>query len=124
MKADALALLVAAGAPPQALQVVPGGPNWLHPGRSGTIQIGPQNVLGYFGELHPRALEALDAEGPLMAFEVILERIPDAKAKPTRAKPMLELSAFQPVTRDFAFVVDRAVKGADTFAPPRRSTAS
>jgi phenylalanyl-tRNA synthetase beta chain len=85
----------------------------LHPGRSGTIQIGPQNVLGYFGELHPRALEALDAEGPLVAFEVILERIPDAKAKPTRAKPMLELSPFQPVDRDFAFVVDRAVKAAD-----------
>ena len=113
VKADALAVLVAAGAPAQALQVVPGGPSWLHPGRSGTIQIGPQNVLGTFGELHPRALEALDAEGPLMAFEVILERIPDPKAKPTRAKPMLELSAFQPVTRDFAFVVDAKVKAGD-----------
>jgi phenylalanyl-tRNA synthetase beta chain len=113
VKADALAVLVAAGAPPQALQVVPGGPNWLHPGRSGTIQIGPQNVLGYFGELHPRALDALDAEGPLMAFEVILERIPEPKAKPTRAKPMLELSAFQPVTRDFAFMVERSVKAGD-----------
>jgi phenylalanyl-tRNA synthetase beta chain len=113
VKADALAVLIAAGAPPSALQVVPGGPNWLHPGRSGTIQIGPQNVLGHFGELHPRALEALDAEGPMMAFEVILERIPDAKAKPTRAKPQIELSAFQPVTRDFAFVVDAKVKAGD-----------
>jgi phenylalanyl-tRNA synthetase beta chain len=113
VKADALAVLVAAGASPQALQVVPGGPSWLHPGRSGTIQIGPQNVLGYFGELHPRALEALDAEGQLMAFEVILERIPDAKPKPTRARPQIELSAFQPVTRDFAFVVDAKVKAGD-----------
>jgi phenylalanyl-tRNA synthetase beta chain len=112
-KADALAVLVAAGAPPQALQVVPGGPAWFHPGRSGTIQIGPQNVLGHFGELHPRALDALDADGPLVAFEVILERIPEAKAKPTRAKPMLELSPFQPVERDFAFVVDDKVKAAD-----------
>jgi phenylalanyl-tRNA synthetase beta chain len=113
VKADALGVLVAAGAPPQALQVVPGGPGWLHPGRSGTIQIGPQNVLGHFGELHPRALEALDAEGPLMAFEVILERIPDAKARPTRARPPIELSPFQPVTRDFAFVVDTKVKAGD-----------
>jgi phenylalanyl-tRNA synthetase beta chain len=112
-KTDALAILAAAGAPAQAMQVVPGGPAWFHPGRSGTIQIGPQNILGYFGELHPRALEALDAEGPLVAFEVILERIPEAKAKATRAKPVLELSAFQPVTRDFAFVVDRAVRAAD-----------
>jgi phenylalanyl-tRNA synthetase beta chain len=113
VKADALAVLMAAGAPSQALQVVPGGPGWLHPGRSGTIQIGPQNVLGYFGELHPRALDALDAQGPLMAFEVILERIPEPKAKPTRAKPALELSPFQPVTRDFAFVVDAKVKAGD-----------
>jgi phenylalanyl-tRNA synthetase beta chain len=112
-KADAFAVLSAAGAPMQALQVVPGGPSWLHPGRSGTIQIGPQNILGYFGELHPRALEALDADGPLVAFEVILDRIPEAKQKPTRAKPVLELSAFQPVSRDFAFIVGRGVKAGD-----------
>ncbi len=113
MKADAFAVLAAAGAPMQALQVVPGGAAWFHPGRSGTIQIGPQNVLGHFGELHPRTLEALDAEGPLIAFEVILDRIPEAKKKPTRAKPVLELSPFQPVSRDFAFIVDRAVKAGD-----------
>ena len=112
-KADAFAVLAAAGAPMQALQIVPGGASWLHPGRSGTIQIGPQNVLGYFGELHPRTLEALGADGPLIAFEVILDRIPDAKKKPTRAKPLLELSAFQPVSRDFAFIVDRSVKAGD-----------
>jgi phenylalanyl-tRNA synthetase beta chain len=63
--------------------------------------------------LHPRALAALDVAGPLVAFEVILERIPEPRAKATRAKPLLELSAFQPVERDFAFVVDRAVKAAD-----------
>jgi phenylalanyl-tRNA synthetase beta chain len=112
-KADAFAVLAAAGAPMQALQVVPGGPAWFHPGRSGTIQIGPQNVLGHFGELHPRCVAALKAEGPLVGFEVTLERIPEPKAKATRAKPMLELSAFQPVARDFAFVVDNAVKAAD-----------
>ncbi|RXH19715.1 phenylalanine--tRNA ligase subunit beta [Bradyrhizobium guangzhouense] len=112
-KADALAVLAAAGAPMQALQIVAGGPAWLHPGRSGTIQIGPQNVLGYFGEMHPRALEALGADGPLVVFEVILDRIPEAKKKPTRAKPLIELSAFQPVSRDFAFIVDRNVKAGD-----------
>jgi phenylalanyl-tRNA synthetase beta chain len=112
-KADALAVLVAAGAPPAALQVVPGGPAWFHPGRAGTIQIGPQNVLGHFGELHPSALEALDAEGPLVGFEVVLEQIPEPKAKATRAKAALELPPFQPVERDFAFVVERTVKAAD-----------
>ena len=112
-KADAFAVLAAAGAPMQALQVVPSGPAWFHPGRSGTIQIGPQNVLGAFGELHPRSLAALDAEGPLVGFEVVLEKIPEPKAKPTRVKPLLELSPFQPVERDFAFVVENSVKAAD-----------
>jgi len=112
-KADAFAVLAAAGAPMQALQIVSGGAGWLHPGRSGTIQIGPQNVLGYFGELHPRTLEALGAEGPMVAFEIVLDRIPEAKQKPTRAKPALDLSPFQPVSRDFAFVVDRAVRAGD-----------
>src|SRR5580692_7136664 len=112
-KADAFAVLSAAGAPMAALQIVPGGAPWLHPGRSGTIQIGPQNVLGYFGELHPRTLEQLSADGPMIAFEVILDRIPEAKQRPTRAKPSIELSAFQPVSRDFAFIVDRTVKAGD-----------
>jgi phenylalanyl-tRNA synthetase beta chain len=113
VKGDALAVLAAAGAPAQALQVIPGGPAWYHPGRSGTIQIGPHAVLGHFGELHPRALEALAADGPLAAFEVILEKIPEPRAKPTRAKPPLELAALQPIERDFAFVVDHAVPAGD-----------
>ncbi len=112
-KADALAVLAGAGAPMQALQIAPGGPRWLHPGRSGTIQIGPQNVLGYFGELHPRTLEALRADGPLVGFEVILDRIPQARQRPTRARPPLDLAPLQPISRDFAFIVDRSVKAGD-----------
>jgi phenylalanyl-tRNA synthetase beta chain len=112
-KADAFAVLAAAGAPAQALQTASGAPPWFHPGRSGTIQIGPQNVLGHFGELHPCALEKLDAKGPLIAFEIVLERIPEPKSRGTRAKSTLELSPFQPVERDFAFVVEREVKAAD-----------
>jgi phenylalanyl-tRNA synthetase beta chain len=112
-KADAFAVLAAAGAPMQALQIAPGGPAWFHPGRSGTIQIGAQNILGHFGELHPRALAALKADGPLACFEVILDNIPAAKVKATRAKAQLEFSAFQPVTRDFAFVVETTVKAGD-----------
>src|SRR5260370_41119986 len=75
--------------------------------------MGPENALGHFGELPPRPLAALGAEGPLVAFEVILDRIPEPKARPTRAKPPLELSPFQPIERDFAFIVDRTVKAGD-----------
>ena len=112
-KGDLLAVLAAAGAPMGSLQIVPGGPAWFHPGRSGTVQIGPQNVLGHFGELHPAVLTKLDVSGPLVAFEAVLDRIPAPKARATRAKPLLELAAFQPIERDFAFIVDRGVKAGD-----------
>jgi phenylalanyl-tRNA synthetase beta chain len=112
-KADALALLGAVGAPLGALEIVPGGPPWFHPGRSGTLQFKPKNVVGYFGELHPRVLDQLGIAGPLVAFELRLDNIPLPKSKPTKTKPKLELSEFMPVERDFAFVVERGVKAAD-----------
>ncbi len=112
-KADALALLGAVGAPLGALQIVPGGPAWFHPGRSGSLQFKPKNVIGHFGELHPRVLEELSIAGPLVAFELRLDDIPLPKSKPTKTKPKLELSEFMPVERDFAFVVERGVKAAD-----------
>jgi phenylalanyl-tRNA synthetase beta chain len=108
-KADALAALEACGAPVDKLQIEAGGPDWYHPGRSGTIKLGPKVVLGTFGEFHPKTLEALDVSGPLAGFEVFVDAIPEPKAKPTRTKPKLELSSFQAVKRDFAFVVDRDV---------------
>ncbi len=74
------------------MQVVPGGPAWFHPGRSATLQFGPKAIVGWFGELHPRALKALDVEGPIAAFEIILDMLPAPKAKPTKTKPKLELS--------------------------------
>ena len=75
-KADALALLAALGVPAGGLQVVPGGPAWFHPGRSGTLQFGPKNVVGAFGEIHPKVLKALDLKGPLVAFEITLDALP------------------------------------------------
>ncbi|KAA2237345.1 phenylalanine--tRNA ligase subunit beta [Salinarimonas soli] len=112
-KADALALLAALGVPTGGLQVAPGGPDWLHPGRSGTLQFGPKGVVGHFGEVHPAVLKSLDVKGPVVAFEITLDALPLPKAKPTKVKPKLVLPDFQPVSRDFAFVVDRAVQAGD-----------
>ncbi|MCG8272352.1 phenylalanine--tRNA ligase subunit beta [Aquamicrobium sp. NLF2-7] len=109
-KADAIAALEACGAPVDRLQIEAAAPGWYHPGRSGVIKLGPKVVLGHFGEFHPKVLEALDASGPLAGFEVFVDAVPEAKAKPTRTKPKLELSAFQAVKRDFAFVVEKAVE--------------
>ncbi|WP_085903842.1 phenylalanine--tRNA ligase subunit beta [Kiloniella majae] len=124
-KGDALAALAAAGAPVENLQVFTSAPSYFHPGRSGVLGLGPKNVLAAFGELHPRVLEAMDIKGPVVAFEVFLDNIPQPKIKKGESgkiKPALELSPFQSVDRDFAFLVDdsveagkliRAVKGAD-----------
>ncbi|MEJ1157510.1 phenylalanine--tRNA ligase subunit beta [Prosthecomicrobium sp. N25] len=109
-KADALAVLEALGAPVDRVQLARTAPAWYHPGRSGVFQLGPQNVLAVFGELHPRLLEALDVGGPLVAFEVMLEAVPEPKARPTRSKGALSVSELMPVRRDFAFVVDEAVE--------------
>jgi phenylalanyl-tRNA synthetase beta chain len=120
-KGDALAVLEACGAPVQNLQVTRDAPGWYHPGRSGTLRLGP-GVLAQFGEVHPRVLRRLELKGPAAAFEVFLEAIPAPRAKDGKARPHLTLSPFQPVSRDFAFVVDaevpadklmRAAAGAD-----------
>jgi phenylalanyl-tRNA synthetase beta chain len=112
-KADAFALLSALGVAAGAVQIVSGGPAWFHPGRSATIQFGPKNVIGAFGEIHPGTLEALGAEGPAAGFELLLDDIPAPNLRPTKTKPKLELPEFMPVQRDFAFLVDRSVKAAD-----------
>ncbi|UIK05822.1 phenylalanine--tRNA ligase subunit beta [Neorhizobium galegae] len=109
-KADALAVLEACGLPMGNVQIEKGAPEWYHPGRSGTIKMGPKVVLGYFGEFHPKTLGALDVSGALCGFEVFLDAMPEPKKKATRTKPPLELSPFQVVKRDFAFVVSSDVE--------------
>ncbi|WP_431321098.1 phenylalanine--tRNA ligase subunit beta [Rhizobium sp. YTU87027] len=109
-KADALAVIEACGLPMGNIQIEQGGPDWYHPGRSGTIKMGPKIVLGYFGEFHPSTLEALDVSGALCGFEVYIDAMAEPKKKATRTKPALELSPFQAVKRDFAFVVDKSVE--------------
>ncbi len=120
-KADVMALLAGLGVSMAGLQVVSGGPAWLHPGRSGILQFGPQNPIGCFGELHPRILKELDIKGPLVAVEILLDAIPAPKMRPTKMKPKLEMSEFQALTRDFAFVVDQSVKADDLIRAARAS---
>ncbi|HEV3174966.1 MAG TPA: phenylalanine--tRNA ligase subunit beta [Stellaceae bacterium] len=105
-KADALAALAAAGAPTENLQISKDAPGWYHPGRSGTLRLGA-SALAHFGELHPRVQQALGAKQPVAAFEAHLDAVPVPRARPTKARPLLQLSPYQPVQRDFAFVVDK-----------------
>ena len=117
VKSDALAALAAMGAPADNLQVSADPLSWFHPGRAGILRLGPK-VLGAFGELHPAVLESLDARAPIAAFEVFLDAVPEPRAAPTKSP--LRLSVFQPIERDFAFVVDRDLS-ADSLLRAARS---
>ncbi len=108
-KADIAALLDALGHDIDKLQLVAEPAPWSHPGRGGRVQLGPKVVIGWFGEIHPSELESFDLAGPVAAFELDLDAIPEPRRKATRAKPALKLSDLQPVARDFAFLVDRDV---------------
>src|SRR6185295_15322800 len=106
-KADALALLQTFGAPVDNLQVLPEAPGYYHPGRSAVMRLGP-TILAQFGELHPNVLKACDIKGAAVGFEVLLDRIPLPRSKGP-ARTLLDASPFQPLERDFAFLVDATV---------------
>ncbi len=112
-KDDVFALLGALGIATAGVQVVAGGPAFLHPGRSGTLQFGPKTIVGWFGEPHPRALDSLDVRGPFALFEIVLDRLPAPKSRPTRAKAKLVLNDLMAVERDLAFIVARNVPAAE-----------
>jgi len=108
-KADLAAVLDALGVDIEKVQVLAEPPAWSHPGRGGRIALGPKVTLGWFGELHPAWIDALDLTGPVTAFEIDLDALPEPRKKATKTKPALDLSPLMPLSRDFAFVVDKAV---------------
>ena len=96
-------------------------PKYYHPGRAGILMLGPKIKLAYFGELHPKITKFYNLKGSVMGFEILIENVPFPKHKKT-LRPSVAISEFQPVERDFAFVVDsgcevasiqRAIKNAD-----------
>ena len=118
-KADLWAALAALEVPMEGIMLTQDAPSFYHPGRSATVRQGPKTILGRFGELHPRVIGDLGLPGPMVAFELDLDAVSDRKR---RRKSAPDLSAFQPLRRDFAFLVDttvaadavlRAAKGAE-----------
>lgn len=120
-KAEALALLEAAGAPVDNLQVMGEAGDHYHPGQSGTLRLGPKTILARFGALHPATAKAFDLDGAVMAAEIHLDAIPAKRGSGFMRSPYTP-PALQAVTRDFAFLVPvdlpagdlvRTVKNAD-----------
>jgi phenylalanyl-tRNA synthetase beta chain len=125
-KAEVLALLDAAGAPVDNLQVFADAGSAWHPGRSATLRLGPKTIVANFGELHPSLHKSLDAPEGAVAAEIYLDAIPAPRSS-GRTRPAFVPPALQPVTRDFAFFVPaelaaetlvRAIRGADKAAIP------
>ena len=113
VKADLLAALEAITGAPMSAPITQGAPAWYHPGRSGTIAMGPK-VIAQFGEIHPKVLAAFDIKVPAAGFEIFLDALPDPKTKGnSKAKPLFAPSPFQAIERDFAFVVDAKVAAGD-----------
>ena len=120
-KAEALALLAAAGAPVTNLQNFAGAGATYHPGQSGTLRLGPKTVLAEYGVLHPALARQFGLSGTVVAAQIFLDAIP-AKRKAGFMRTPYAPPALQAVTRDFAFLVPealeadalvRAVRGAD-----------
>jgi phenylalanyl-tRNA synthetase beta chain len=123
-KAEALALLEAAGAPVANLQVFPDAGDVWHPGRSARLGLGPKAILAAFGELHPRLAKQAGAPDGAVAAEIYLDAIPEPRSG-NRTRSAYAPPALQPVSRDFAFMVPadfpadalvRAIRGADKAA--------
>ena len=111
-KADVFSVIAALGLDPNKAQITRDAPAWFHPGRSGTLRLGPKVVLAHFGEFHPETLKTLDVAPPAVGFEIFLDALPPEKRK-SRAKAPLDAADLLPVRRDFAFVLDRSVAAGD-----------
>jgi phenylalanyl-tRNA synthetase beta chain len=121
-KAEALALLAAAGAPVDNLQVMGEAGAHFHPGQSATLRLGPKSVLASFGALHPATAKAFDLNGQVVVAEIYLDAIPAKRGASGFMRAPYTPPPLQAVTRDFAFLVPetlaagdlvRAIKGAD-----------
>jgi phenylalanyl-tRNA synthetase beta chain len=123
-KAEALALLSAAGAPIANLQMMPiseEAASHYHPGQSGTVRLGPKTVLAEYGVLHPALAKQFGLSGCVVAAQLFLDALPSKRKSGFMRTPFAP-PALQVVKRDFAFIVPqeaqadalvRAVKGAD-----------
>lgn len=110
IKSDVVSILDTIGVPVGKLQIARDAPHWFHPGRSGSLKLGPKNILAHFGELHPKILREMNIKSEIAVFEIFLQNLPVFRSKGVRNKGKLNISELMSVNRDFAFVLDRSVE--------------
>ena len=110
VKEDIISILRSEGIEDSNYKITQDAPQYYHPGKSGVIRQGPINILGHFGEIHPTILQDLDIDCPIFAFEIYMDKISSKTKAKLRVRPGFTISNFMPVTRDFAFVVNKDTK--------------
>jgi phenylalanyl-tRNA synthetase beta chain len=113
VQADLMAVLAALGTPIGGLMLTNGANSHWHPGRAGSLKVGPKVLAAEFGQIHPRVCEKLGVKQAVFGFEIFVDNLPQPKQKPNKARAKLELSPFMPLTRDFAFLLPRENSAAE-----------
>lgn len=109
-KEDIISILRSEGIDDSNYKITQDAPEYYHPGKSGVIRQGPINILGHFGEIHPTILHDLDIDTPIFAFEIFMDKISSKVKAKSRVRPGFTISSFMPVSRDFAFILDKDTK--------------
>lgn len=92
-------------------RLISNAPKYYHPGRSGTYIFQKDTPLAYFGEIHPIILSNLGITGPIVCFELFLDKLPMILTQ--KQKNPLTMSQYQPTTRDFSFIVKKSISAND-----------
>jgi phenylalanyl-tRNA synthetase beta chain len=82
-------------------------PSYYHPGRSGTYVFQKDTPIAHFGEIHPSILFKIGILGPIVCFELFLDKLPEFFEYKVKSPPFL--SPYQMATRDFSFIVKKSV---------------
>ena len=102
IKRDVVKTLVELGVDKNETKIEIKSPSYYHPGRSGSIITkNKQNLLAYFGEVHPKIIDNT------FGFEIFLENLVKYKSQNKKNKPSITFSDYQKSDRDFAFVVNK-----------------
>ncbi|ASX28432.1 phenylalanine--tRNA ligase subunit beta [Rickettsia sp. MEAM1 (Bemisia tabaci)] len=78
-------------------------PLYYHPTRSVNLALG-KNLLGHFGQIHPKILKHYDIKEEVFAFELNITNLPISKAKFGKRDEFI-ISDYQANFRDYAFII-------------------
>ncbi|MGD8385370.1 MAG: phenylalanine--tRNA ligase subunit beta, partial [Lysobacterales bacterium] len=80
---------------------------WLHPGQAALINMDGEDI-GWAGSIHPSILRQMDIRGPVLAFELDLDKFSNREIPYAK-----EISHFPSVRRDLALLVPENVSYTD-----------